>query len=55
MHCSTAAMTDHALCFNRCGGVPLNVQGPKTISQQTRSGLYSQYYKYLTETRFLTK
>ena len=29
-------------------GASLNVQGPETISQQTGSGLYSQYYKYLT-------
>ena len=31
-------------------GASLNVQGPETISQQTGSGLYSQYYKYLTVT-----
>ena len=29
-------------------GASLNVQGPETISQQTGSGLYSQYSKYLT-------
>ena len=31
-------------------GASLNVEGPETISQQTGSGLYSQYYKYLTIT-----
>ena len=34
-------------------GASLNVQGPGTISQQTGSGLYSQYYKYLTHSILL--